>query len=83
MKKFYNNFLHNNFFFWLFGSIGILMLIGGFICPPLGVIDNSVLTGVGEIFAFAALGAVIKAIDNGHTAKIKHNDTEIEIKKGE
>lgn len=32
---------------------GILITIASFIVPPLGVIDNSVLTAIGEIFAFA------------------------------
>lgn len=34
--------------------VGILLIIAGFICPPLGIIDNSVLIAVGEIFSFTA-----------------------------
>ena len=33
---------------------GICLIIAGFCVPPVGVIDGSVLTGLGEIFAFAA-----------------------------
>ena len=33
---------------------GIALIIAGFCVPPVGVIDGSVLTGLGEIFAFAA-----------------------------
>ena len=33
---------------------GIILIIAGFCVPPVGVIDGSVLTGLGEIFAFAA-----------------------------
>lgn len=31
---------------------GILLTIASFIVPPLGVVDNSVLTAIGEIFTF-------------------------------
>ena len=34
-------------------AFGILLIIASFIVPPLGVVDNSVLTAIGEIFAFA------------------------------
>ena len=33
---------------------GIVLIIAGFCVPPVGVIDGSVLTGLGEIFAFSA-----------------------------
>ena len=33
---------------------GICLIIAGFCVPPVGVIDGSVLIGLGEIFAFAA-----------------------------
>lgn len=33
---------------------GMALMIAGFIVPPTGVIDGSVLTGLGEIFAFTA-----------------------------
>ncbi|MDD7630671.1 MAG: hypothetical protein SOY43_09050 [Parabacteroides sp.] len=29
----------------------ILLIIGGFICPPMGIIDSSVLTAVGLLLA--------------------------------
>lgn len=45
----------------------------------MGVIDGSVLAAVGEIFAFAALGTVIKAIDNGVDAQVQHNNTTLTI----
>ena len=32
-----------------------------------------------QIFAFTSLGVVIKAIDRGGAAKIKHKDTTVEI----
>ena len=79
MKEFWKNYLENNMFFWVFSIIGVCLMIAGFILPPLGVIDNSVLIGTGEINGFVALGAVIKAIDKGVNTSLKHNGTEVVI----
>jgi hypothetical protein len=51
MKKL-NNYLSIIGLGWLFKTsviISILLLIGGFIVPPMGVIDGSVLIAVGEL----------------------------------
>lgn len=79
MKEFYKNYLQSNLFFWVFSIIGIIMMIAGFILPPMGQIDNSVLVGVGEIDGIIALGAVIKAIDRGVDVTAQHNNTSISI----
>ena len=79
MREFYKNYLANNGFFWLFSGIGLLLIIIAFFIPPTAYIDSSVLIAVGEINGFAALGAVIKAIDKGRSASIKHSGTETEV----
>ena len=79
MREFYRNYLANNGFFWLFSIIGVILMIVGFILPPTGTIDNSVLIAVGELNGFVAIGAVIKSIDKGRSASIKHNNTELTI----
>ena len=79
MREFYKNYLKSNLFFWLFSIIGVILIIVAFILPPLSVIDNTVLIAVGEINGFIALGAVIKSIDKGISASIKHNNTELTI----
>lgn len=61
----------------------MILLTASFLCPPLAVIDGSVLAAVGEVFAFAALWTLIKAMDEGHTATLTHNDTTLTIDKGE
>jgi uncharacterized membrane protein YkvA (DUF1232 family) len=71
--------MENNLFFWVFSIAGLLMMVAGFILPPLGVIDNSVLIGVGEIDGFIALGVVLKAIDKGVDVTAQHNNTSITI----
>ena len=79
MRAFYKNYLENNTFFWVFSSIGVILIIVAFILPPLSVIDNSVLIAVGEIDGMIALGAVIKAIDKGESATFTHNNTSVTI----
>ena len=36
---------------------GVMLIIASFVCPPLGVIDASVLAAIGEVFTFS--GALI------------------------
>ena len=79
MREFYRNYLANNGFFWLFSIIGLLLIIIAFFIPPTAYIDSSVLIAVGEINGFAALGAVIKAIDNGRSATFQKGDTSVTI----
>ena len=79
MRRFYKNYIANNTFFWIFSIIGILLIIIAFFIPPAAQIHQSVLIAVGEINGFAALGAVIKAIDKGSSASFHHNGTEVTI----
>ena len=78
-KKAVMNCVLHNVWFIVFSLVAIGLIIGSFFVPPMGVIDGSVLAAVGEIFAFAALGTVIKAIDNGVDAKVQHNNTTLTI----
>lgn len=79
MKEFYKNYLENNGFFIFFSVSALLLLVAGFLVPPTGFIDNTVLIAVGELNGTLAIGAVIKAIDKGRSASIKHNGTELDI----
>lgn len=42
--------------FWVTFGVSAALIVVGFIIPPTGIIDGSVLTAVGELFAFATLG---------------------------
>lgn len=68
-----------NFWFHIFAIFSLVLLTASFLCPPLAVIDGSILAAVGEVFGFAALWTLIKAMDEGHTATITHNDTTLTI----
>ena len=79
MREFYRNYLKSNLFFWLFSSIGLLLIIVAFFLPPAAQIHQSVLIAVGEINGFIALGTVIKAVDKGVDATFQHNNTSVTI----
>ena len=83
MREFYRNYIQSNLFFWLFSGIGLLLIIIAFFIPPAAQIHQSVLIAVGEINGFIALGAVIKAIDNGGSATFQHNNTTVTITNNE
>ena len=65
--------------FWVCLVISILLIIGGAITQPPFVIDASIFIATGELFAFAGLWTLNKAIDKGVDAKVNHNGTEIQI----
>lgn len=68
-----------NIYFTILSLVSVSLIVISFFLPPQGVIDPSVFAGVGEIFAFAALGTVIKAIDNEKSVTLTHGDTSITI----
>lgn len=80
MKTFYDKFIHYNIPFHIFSAVAMGLIITAFFLPPMAVIDSSVLYACGEIFGFAALYAVIRAVDKGGVAKVSHRDTHLEIK---
>lgn len=69
----------NKIAYWICLILSIGLIIGGFLVPPLGLIDASVLTAVGELFGFAALGTGITAIERGYDVTVKKGDAEITI----
>ena len=79
MREFYRNYLENNRFFIFFSIASLVLIVAGFIVPPIGQIDSSVLIAVGELNGTLAIDAVIKSIDKGRSASIKHNNTEVTI----
>lgn len=65
--------------FWTTLTISIGLIIGGFLTPPMAVIDGSVLTAVGEMFAFAALGVGLEAVRLGRNLRLSKGDLVAEI----
>ena len=62
--------------------LSILLLVGGFLSPPLGIIDSSVLSAVGLLFAFATLAQLpqlLAAIAQGRTFRLTKGDLTAEV----
>jgi predicted Kef-type K+ transport protein len=64
-----------------FVSVGLI--VGGFFVPPMGIIDGSVLTAVGELLLFPTLLYGFRAIELGLRVKFQKGETSIEISKHE
>lgn len=68
--------------FYLTLAISLLLIVGGFLLPPMGIIDGSVLTAVGELLMFGVLAqvpALISAAKNGKSVKISKGDFTAEV----
>lgn len=79
MKELFDRCVIHNIYFSILAFISIALIIASFIVPPTGVIDPSVLAATGEIFAFAALGAVYKAMDKDKSISLSHGQTTITL----
>lgn len=55
-----------------------MLIVGGFFCPPIGVIDGSVLSAVGLLLMFATIDKIPDAIKAGRNLKISKGDFSIE-----
>lgn len=62
-----------------FVSVGLI--IGGFFVPPIGVIDGSILTAIGELLLLPTLLYGFRAVELGLTIKFSKGDATIEISK--
>ncbi len=72
--------------FYLTFAISLQLIIGGFLLPPMGIIDGSVLTAVGELLMFgvlAQLPALIDAAKNGKSIKLTRGNSSIEVSSSE
>ena len=68
--------------FYLSLAISLLLIVGGFLLPSMGIIDGSVLTAVGELLMFGVLAQVPHLLDaakNGKSVKISKGDFSAEV----
>lgn len=65
--------------FWTTLVISIGLLVGGFLTPPQGEIDGSVLEGAGLLFLWPALSFAAKALEEKNKVQISHGNTTITI----
>ena len=60
-------------------AVSIALIIWGFLAPPQGIIDGSVLKAVGELIVFAALAFGMQAVKFGYDLKLTRGDSSIEV----
>ena len=59
--------------------LSVLLIVGGFFYPPIGVIDGSVLSAVGLLLMFATIDKIPEAIKAGRNLKIQKGDFSAEV----
>ena len=59
--------------------LSVLLLVGGFFCPPMGIIDGSVLTAVGLLLMFSIIEKIPDAVKAGKSFKIQKGDFSAEV----
>lgn len=69
----------DKYIFYVCLAFALALFIGGFFCPPMGVIDGSVLKAGGILFAFAALAVAGQNLANGKDIRFKHGETEVTV----
>ena len=73
----------DKYIFYVCLTVSILLFICGFVTPPPGVIDGSVLTAGGILFGFAALGIFGQNLANGKDISWRKGDMEISVGDGD
>lgn len=65
--------------FWVCLIASLVLIVGGFFVPPIGVIDGSVLTAVGELLGFSALNVLMLGLNKGTDITVRKGDLEVEV----
>ena len=65
--------------FYITFALSVVLIVSGFLIPPTGIIDGSVLTAVGELLMFSVVARIPEAIKAGKSVKIQKGDSSIEI----
>lgn len=60
-------------------TVAVVLIVAGFIVPPMGVIDGSVLTAVGELVVFPALAFGMRAVELGYDLRLTRGNTSLAI----
>lgn len=75
--------MKGNYAFYVCLGCSIILFVGGFFVPPMGVVDGSVLMAGGILMGFASLSTVNKAIDKGKDATFSHGNINVSVKDNE
>lgn len=59
--------------------VSIGLFVGGFLVPPMGVIDGSVLTASGILLGFGVLAQVPLLVHKGADFTVRHGNTTLTV----
>lgn len=72
--------------FYVTLTFSLMLIVGGFLVPPVGIIDGSVLTAVGLLLMFAVLAQVptlLESARNGKSIKLSKGDFSVDVTSNE
>ena len=69
----------DKYVFWVCLFLAAGLFIGSFFCPPLGVIDPSILKAAAILMGMQALAIAGQNLARGKEVTFHHKDTEITI----
>lgn len=73
---------YNKISFTLCLLVSISLIVGGFLVPPTGIIDGSVLKAVGMLILFAVIDMIPKILTAEKNIKISKGDISIDVNDG-
>lgn len=59
--------------------VSIVLIVGGFLLPPTGIIDGSVLTAVGLLLLYSVIERIPEVIRAGKSVKVTKGDFTAQI----
>lgn len=65
--------------FYITFVLSVALIVGGFFCPPIGVVDGSVLSAVGLLLLFATIEKIPDAVKAGKSIKVQKGDFSAEV----
>lgn len=65
--------------FWITLGVAVSLIIAGFLLPPMGIIDNSVLIAVGELGFFGVIAELPSYLESKKDIKIQHGNASITV----
>lgn len=71
--------MKHRIFFWITLILSAALIIAGFILPPMGIIDNSVLMAVGELGFFAVIAEIPLYLESKKDLTISKGNTTITV----
>lgn len=69
----------DKYIFFVCLGIAVALFLFGALCPPIGVIDNSILKAGAILLGFAALAVAGQNLANGKDIKFQHGETAVTV----